>query len=195
MWQRIALKHKQKSSQSGFITLEILVSIFIALAFVSVAMQTMVLAMMVKVQAQEKQRANQLIQEDMEDLQQQIASLTQADLTTFDLIDNPGDVCSPANNNEGYGQALWNAFRNKDKDAADITGTLPNPSYAETPSAQLIGSSGTQLGLGRTLVASTSPTTLRIRYQVQEWDGTNFSGDVIAERYVEVIPDVALECP
>ena len=37
---------------------------------------------------------------------------------------------------------------------------------------------------------------LKINYQVQELDDDgNPTGDVIAERYVEVIPDVALQCP
>ena len=190
MWQRFVLKQKQKSSEGGFITLEILISIVIALAFVSVAMQTMILAMMIKVQAQEKQRANQLIQEDMEDFQQQIASLTQADLTTFTLIENPGNVCSPSDNTQGYAQALWNAFENRDKDDNEITVNPPNPSYEATRSTQLLGDSGIQFNLNRN-INLVSPTTLSIAYQVQE----SVSGNVIAERYVEVIPDVALECP
>lgn len=210
MWKQIAFKHKQKSKQSGFITLEIVVAMMIALGFVLVSMQTLVLAMMIKVQAQEEQRANQLIEEDIEDIQQQMAILTSDDLGSsgFDLIDNPDDVCSTANYDEGYAMALWNAFTNKDKDGNDISGTLPNPSFQEIPSIRLLSSTSNnnskQLGLIRTHVnsdgtGSVSPhATLKIRYQVREWDGTDdtgFSGDVIAERYVEVIPDVALECP
>ena len=65
MQKLLIFKHR-KSLDRGFTTFEILISIIIALAFVSVAMQSFVYAMAMKVQAQEKQRANQLIQEDLE---------------------------------------------------------------------------------------------------------------------------------
>ncbi|MDJ0650063.1 MAG: hypothetical protein QNJ60_15335, partial [Xenococcaceae cyanobacterium MO_188.B19] len=67
---------------------------------------------------------------------------------------------------------------------------------------------GKELGLKRTHISlnrATAPyKTLKIYYEVKEWDGSDFDLDndgsdaddeVIANRYVEVIPDVALECP
>ena len=61
--QIAVLKTSQK--EAGFTTLEILIQLLIALGFVAVSMQSLVYAMAMKVQAQEKQRANELIQEDV----------------------------------------------------------------------------------------------------------------------------------
>lgn len=178
MKQIFKLKHR-KSLDRGFTTLEILVSIIIALAFVSVAMQSFVLAMGMKVQAQEKQRANQLIQEDLERLNN-LASNVGAD---------PTNKCNPATYTNGYAKELWD----------DINAVT-------VPTAQLLKSAdGTEAGITLTLarthvsggnpptipISSTAPhRTLKINYQV-----TDPNGDVVAERYVEVIPNVALQCP
>jgi len=177
------LKSTFFSKDRGFITLEILVSILIASGFLAVAMQSLVYAMAVKVQAQEKQRANQLITEDLE--------------TANELANRNGlsGSCSPANYDSGYGKGLW--------DVLDAGGT---------PSLSLLSDGGgKQLALERTPVstnaANSAPPhrTVKIRYQVWDWDGTNFldrAGNIkdasdkpIAETYVEIIPDVALACP
>lgn len=171
------LKHR-KSLNQGFTTLEILISIIIALAFVSVAMQSFVLAMGMKVQAQEKQRANQLIQEDLE----QVSTLAS------NIAEDHDNMCNPAAYANGYAKDLWD-----DLNALAL------------PTAQLIQKAdGTNVGktlrLARNHISNGSNTapyrTLKINYQVQELDSSdNPTGDVIAERYVEVIPDVALQCP
>lgn len=168
----------------GFTTLEVLVSIIIALAFVSVAMQSFVLAMAMKVQAQEKQRANQLIQEDLERLSD-LATLIQED---HDNKCNPVATASVAYKN-GYAYELW-----EDINAVTV------------PTVNLLKTSGKKLGLIRNQINddTTDPSppadapyrTLKINYQVQELDSSdNPIGDIIAQRYVEVIPDVALRCP
>ena len=176
----------RKTSDLGFSTLEVLVSIIIALAFVSVAMQSFVLGMAMKVQAQEKQRANQLIQEDLERLSD-LASIIPASTApqTVSEICNAfasgGNVSAYAN---GYAQDLWN---------------LVQPAGSTNPSTQLlVAANGTGAGktitLSRTHVSGANSTaphrTLKINYQVKDPDN-----NVIAERYVEVIPDVALQCP
>ena len=191
------LKHR-KTLDRGFTTLEILVSIIIALAFVSVALQSFVLAMGMKVQAQEKQRANQLIQEDLErlaSLGSNIAAEETSGGTTHTFIQRCN--AEPAGGGtveyvNGFAQELWDA----------IVAVTP-------PTARLLKSAdgtvaGKTLTLGRTHVSGGDPSatpvipvsstaphrTLKINYQVTDPDG-----DVIAERYVEVIPDVALRCP
>ena len=74
-----------------------------------------------------------------------------------------------------------------------------------------VGTGGKQLALQRFEVSktpgnSTAPhRTLKVGYQVWDWDGTDYlasdgltpsAGDEpIAETYVEIIPDVALQCP
>jgi type II secretory pathway pseudopilin PulG len=172
-------KHK-KSLNQGFTTLEILISIIIALAFVSVAMQSFVYAMALKVQAQEKQRANQLIQEDME----------RANTLASNIAVDHGNKCNPAAYGNGYAKALW--------DVVEPTGstrrTVKLLKMADGTTA------GKTLGLIRTPVSAASSTsphrTLKINYQVKELNSSgNPTGNAIAERYVEVIPDVALQCP
>jgi type II secretory pathway pseudopilin PulG len=186
MWKLIkllTLKKHQNPSQSGYITLEIIVSIIIALAFVLASMQTLAVAMMIKVQAQKEQRANQLILADIEVLKQQAASLPQAA--------NHNTVCSATIYADGYAQDVWDAF----------TGLV---TYQTNPTIKLLSdtsanySTSTQLSLQRTNVTATSTAphgTVKVKYQVKEWDGSTWGSEVIAENYVEVIPNVALQCP
>jgi type II secretory pathway pseudopilin PulG len=196
----LIFKHR-KSLNQGFTTLEILVSIIIALAFVSVAMQTFVLAMGMKVQAQEKQRANQLIQEDMErtnnlgsNIPPQVKGVSPNPDHTFiqrcNAVPPGGGTTSDYAN--GFAKDLWDAL------ITDV------PDDDEKLKIQLLKMAngtpaGKTIGLSRTHVtaSSTSPhRTLKINYQVQELDSSGApTGDVIAQRYVEVIPDVALQCP
>jgi Tfp pilus assembly protein PilV len=167
IYQLLKLRKIDSRKDTGFTTLEILISLVIALLFVAVSMQSLVYAMAMKVQAQEKQRANELIQED---------------------------TCNPTNYAGGYAKALW-------------TASIP----ANTQTKTIIKTGGRQLALRRFEMSSTANNstaphrTLKVGYQIWNWDGTNFldknggtlgAGDEpIAETYVEVIPDVALECP
>lgn len=199
--------------EEGFITLEIIISILIALAFVAVSMQSLVYAMAIKVQAQEKQRANQLIQEDIERLSQLgSTSLTPTALPSPTPVCNPVDTAAdnttvpptPAYTayENGYANALWAALP-----ANTQTKTL----VEKIQSDGSVVTSGKQLALRRFAISSrpnnsTAPhRTLKVGYQVWDWDGINYTdsdgtalaaGDTpIAETYVEVIPDVALACP
>jgi type II secretory pathway pseudopilin PulG len=173
------LKFKlRKSLNQGFTTLEILISIIIALAFISVAMQSFVLAMGMKVQAQEKQRANQLIQEDLE----------RTNILASNIAEDHDDKCNPATYADGYAKELQD-----DLEAVDA----PTVKLIKKADGTTVGKT---FGLIRNPVSETNSTfphrTLKINYQVQELDDSGDPiGDVIAERYVEVIPDVALQCP
>lgn len=163
---------RQKSLNQGFTTLEILVSIIIALAFVSVAMQSFVLAMGMKVQAQEKQRANQLIQEDLE----------RTNILASNIVADHDLKCSPTAYADGYAKVL------RDDLDAEPEPTVKLLKMADGTAA------GKTLTLNREFVSDASSTaphrTLKIDYRVTDPDS-----NVIAERYVEVIPDVALQCP
>ena len=176
-------KFKQrKSLDRGFTTLEILISIIIALAFVSVAMQSFVYAMAMKVQAQEKQRANQLIQEDLE----------RTNVLASNIAPDHDNKCNPVATTtppitayqNGYAQELWD-------DVQPVGFTAPTVQLLKTADG---ATAGKTLTLTRTHVSEASSTsphrTLKINYQVKDSDN-----NVIAERYVEVIPDVALQCP
>ncbi|NJL51997.1 MAG: hypothetical protein HC930_06815 [Hydrococcus sp. SU_1_0] len=88
----------------------------------------------------------------------------------------------------------------------------PKHNYQKIKSDGLVETGVKQLALSRSHVSSsagnsTAPhRTLKVNYQVWwGWNGTNFqnknganlsAGDEpIAETYVEIIPDVALQCP
>lgn len=180
----------RKSLDRGFTTLEILVSIIIALAFVSVAMQSFVLSMGMKVQAQERQRANQLIQEDLERLNN-LASNIPAEVAGVAL--NPDHTFIQRCNAEPPGGGAVGYVNGFADDLWD------NINAVTAPTARLLKSAdgtvaGITLSLSRTHVSDSSSTAphrvLKINYRVTDPDD-----DVIAERYVEVMPDVALQCP
>ena len=182
-------QYKKYFKNEGFITLEIIVAILVAMGFLAVAMQSLVYAMAIKIQAQEKQRASQLINEDLE-MANELAN--RSDLTVSSPVAGSRPQCNTDDYEEGYGQALWEAL--------DTGGTQTK---------DLSDNGARQVALERTPVSdgdSDPPhRTLKIKYQVWHWDGTNYldkAGNVkdaadepIAETYVEIIPDVALACP
>lgn len=180
MMQKLLQFKLKKTLDEGFTTLEVLVSIIIALAFVAVAMQSFVLGIAMKVQAQEKQRANQLIQEDLELLSDRASVLAAS----------TGN-CNAANYADGYADALWD----------DIDDANRRPANTHDDATSLLSSGeGKKIVLTRNHVSNTSSNaphrTLKINYQVQEINNADaLIGDVIANRYVEVIPDAALRCP
>jgi type II secretory pathway pseudopilin PulG len=184
---------KSSRQESGFTTLEILISLLIALGFVAVSMQSLVYAMAMKVQAQEKQRANELIQEDIERINQLGSTLPTPPVTT---------TCNSTTYAGGYAQALWTLIP---------TTTQTKTIIKKIKSDGSVGTGGKQLALRRFHVSSTAANsiaphrTLKVGYQVWDWNGTNYTNktggtlgtgdEPIAETYVEVIPDVALQCP
>ena len=218
MWYLIN-KSKQQiaKSEQGFVTLEVLIALFIALGFVAVSMQSLVYAMAIKVQAQEKQRANQLIQEDIERINQ-LGSTALTPITT----PSPTPVCDPVATaadattvpptpaytayENSYANVLWNALQvdSPQGGANTVTNLLRT-----IESDGSISTEGKQLALRRFHISNSSSNaphrTLKVSYQVWDWDGTNFTNEnggaitaadePIAETYVEIIPDVALACP
>lgn len=182
MWQKITLKQRTRQLNKGFITLEILISILIALAFVAFSMQALVFAMLFKVQAQEDQRADQLIQEDIERLNN-LGSTAIA------------GTCNAATYTGGYANGLWSALI---AEAPNVTKQL----LKTVNSDGSVTTEGTTLSLNRTHISdnvnysSVPHRTLKINYQVIKPDADGDGNpEIIASRYVEVIPDVALECP
>lgn len=186
--QKLLRFNYRKTCGQGFSTIEVLVSLLAAFAFVSFSLQSFVLGLAIKVQAQEKQRANQLIQADLE-LLSEIGSYisatagTQTISETCNAIPAGGGAAAYA---EGYAQDLWNELQVRKPDGDDSLSTKLLKTADEE--------NGTTLTLARNHVSETSSVAphrmLKINYQV-----TNSDNEVIAERYVEVIPDVALRCP
>ena len=198
MKKLLKLKKISSRKEAGFTTFEILISLLIALGFVAVSMQSIVFAMAMKVQAQEKQKANELIQEDIERINQlgSNASL--------------GGTCNSSTYAGSYAEALWNSLQTA-APGTETTTSLTKTLIKKIDSSGVTQSQGKTLGLKRFHISSigtnsTEPhRTLKVGYQVWNWNGTNFQnknngtivdGDKpIAETYVEIIPDVALACP
>ncbi|MEM7758911.1 MAG: hypothetical protein AAF298_12415 [Cyanobacteria bacterium P01_A01_bin.40] len=189
------LSKKQAKQETGFFTLEILVSLLIAMTFVLVALQSMVYATMLKVQAQERQRANQLIKEEIE----------RVNALASNIAEDHANKCDPGTYANGYAQDLWNVVQTYTNPP---TSSNPPPIeflFQETQADGTIAESGRQYGLNRVHVsrnitdadanANAPYRTLQIGYEVREWDGNQFMGNAIADTYIEVIPDVALSCP
>lgn len=171
---------KKRQSDEGFTLLEVLVAMLIATFFVLGSMQALVLATALRVKAQESQRANQLIQEEIEVIHFQAEEFAQNN-----------SLCSATSYTGGYAESLWTS--------------LPSVSGDK----QLLDSGGKTYRLTRTLdrdssnnITSTAKA-LKINFSVSPLDSSgnlekDSSGNniVIAEDYIEVIPDVAIEeCP
>lgn len=196
----LLFKLSQRTSQkeAGFSTFEILISLIIALLFVALTMQSLVYSMAMKVQAQEKQRANELIQEDIERINQLGSTLPTPPATA---TCNPVGVPAVAYQN-GYAQLLWNRIP---------LGTQRKTVIKKIKSDGSVDTKGRQIALRRFHVSSNPGSstfphqTLKVKYQVWHWNGTNYTNEIggtlaagdtpIAETYVEIIPDVALQCP
>ena len=176
MWQKIILQSKKNLPDRGFLTLEIIVATLVAFGFLMFSLQALTLSMFMKVQAQEDQRADQLIQEDIE----RVGNLSN--------ILTAGD-CNATTYNNGYAQDLWEDLI----DIANTPQTHPDLLTASLLTPGTGGATGTTLSLYRTHV-NINPTApyrnLKIFYQVR-----NSNSEIIASRYLELIPDAALQCP
>ena len=174
MWQKIILQSKKNLPDRGFLTLEVIVATLVAFFFLMFSLQALALAMFMKVQAQEDQRADQLIQEDIE----RVGNLANT------LALNPEDDCDVTNYDDGYAWELWN----------DLVAEAPTVTTSLLTSVNPGEATGTVLTLNRTHISyldSNAPhRNLKIYYQV-----TNSDNDLIASRYLEIIPDEALRCP
>lgn len=161
------LYKKNSQSKTGFSLTEVLVAMLIAFFFVLGSMQALVLATAFRVKAQEKQRANQLIQEDIEQI-----SLAARNLA----VDH--SKCNVTVYDNGYAKALLTSLP-----------TIPSDK-------KLLDNQGKTYRLIRLPINSSAPyKVLRINYEVKEWNGTALVGSPIATDYIEVIPNAAVQCP
>ncbi len=190
---------KSSRKDAGFTTFEILISLLIALLFVAVSMQSLVYAMAMKVQAQEKQRANELIQEDIERINRLGSTLTPGATASTTTIATP-PYCNPVNTparaaapsatppiptaipartayENSYAQALWNSLQTSAPSTSNsLKKTLIKKVDSTTGATQ---TQGKTLALKRFHVSGGSSTaphrTLKVGYQVWNWNGTTFT--------------------
>ena len=174
MWQKIILQSKKNLPDRGFLTLEIIVATLVAFFFLMFSLQALALAMFMKVQAQEDQRADQLIQEDIE----RVGNLSS-------ILPFAQNTCNATTYNNGYAKELWD----------DLIAAAPTVTASLLTTSSPEEAEGTTLTLARTEISDSANSTtpyrnLKIYYQV-----TNSDDDLIASRYLEIIPDAALRCP
>lgn len=192
MLQKIILRSKKKSPDQGFLTIEVIAATLVAFGFLMFSLQALAAAMLMKIQAQQDQRADQLIQEDIERIGGLSSTLT-LDLDN-QLANNLPTRCDVANYDLGYGDALWDALIAQTPNGDPDLDTLLLPD-----SGGLV-----TLRLSRTHLDANPHRTLKIFYQVTNSNNNVFDDDVVGDidddvivttRYVEIIPDEALRCP
>ncbi len=175
MWQKIILQSNKNLPERGFITLEVIIATIVSFGFLMFSLQAISFSMLMKVQAQKDQRADQLIQEDLA----RLGSLS----STLDL--DLDDNCNVNDYNNSYAQALWDA----------LIAQMPNGDPDLTIPLLADGTGGITLTLNRTHADDISVPphrTLRIFYQVTSSDNL---AEVNASRFIEIIPEEALQCP
>lgn len=160
--------HKRHHPESGFTVMEVIVASLMVFLFVVGSMQALALSAALRVKAQERQRSNQLIQEDIEQIR----------LAAENMPPNQS-LCSAS----GYSGSL-----------AEALTTATGYPTTTNPSKYLIegNTNSKQYQLTRTIDTTNSTNTvLKLNYEVREVGQTK----VIAEDYIEVIPDAAIQCP
>ncbi|MGK7897850.1 MAG: hypothetical protein AB4372_30595 [Xenococcus sp. (in: cyanobacteria)] len=181
MWQKILLQSKKNLPDRGFLTLEIIIATIVAFGFLMFSLQALAFAMMMKIQAQKDQRADQLIQDELA----RLGSLSSTLNLNRDTNCNVDQYDDADDDNDSYAQALWDAL------IAQVPGGDPDltiPLFDDVPD-------GITLTLNRSHADGISVAphrTLRIFYQVTSSDNPN---EDISSRFIEIIPEEALLCP
>ena len=159
---------KQPQSESGFTLMEVLVASLMVFIFVVGSMQALALSVAIRVKAQERQRADQLIQEDIEAVRFAAENFG---------MDN--SLCRASGYPGGYAEALNDA-------PAFPAETSTKRLLEDNPNSKLFT-------LTRTLDANSTSTVLKLGYSVAvDEAGTERE---IATDYIEVIPNAATQCP
>jgi hypothetical protein len=199
MLKFILLKTKIPQKDQGFTMLEVLVAGLITFFFIIGSLQAMVLATMLRVQSLEKERANELIQEDKEAVK---ALATNFTIPTGTSLSN---LCTPATSADGFAQAFSTSSNGLSR-----LNTPANKKVLSTYSSNNVSDPGRTLLLRReplnTNINAYPYKILTINYEVHRIKtGTNpvpndpytasYSEALIATDTLEVMPNVALQCP
>jgi Tfp pilus assembly protein PilV len=243
MLKFIILKTKIHRKDQGFTMLEVLVAGLIAFFFIIGSLQAMVLATMLRVQSLEKERANELIQEDKEAIKARAnnfaipvanadPTLTELDpaetsLTAADT--NLSNLCNPTSANLGFARLFRDAPTQYANNSTKVGGlgeaSIGTAIPLDVPTNKKVLNSyssndtsatspGRTLRLFRTYTIGQYPfKTLIINYQVNRViqdpndpnsfiiepsnnpNDPNNTSSLIATDTLEVMPNVALQCP
>jgi prepilin-type N-terminal cleavage/methylation domain-containing protein len=196
---------RNNDSDSGFTLIEVVIAALILMAFVAISAQSILLSSYVRVKAQERSKANQAIQEDIEILRL-IGS------SNPNLSPN-ANRCAAENFASGYANDLQTAFFSMKAsyasgyDAASFASE--EFSFAQTSSFSQ-NNFNYKIRLRRRIESDSRDSSinykaLRIRYRAETTkkaadpnafnNDCNYSNNCILDDYIEVIPNVALRCP
>ncbi|MGB5768265.1 MAG: hypothetical protein WBM32_00090 [Crocosphaera sp.] len=165
MYNLIRYVYCLKKTNQGFTTIDILAGTLMISLFFSVSMQVLAIGTVYRIQGQKIQKANLLIQEDIE----RVRLIASQQITQNNL------KCNALTYDEGYAKAL-----------AD---SLP------VPSPHILFNKNYKIDRIYDPARSVVPhKLLKITYEFKEWNGTQFIGIPVTTYSVEVTPDVASFC-
>jgi type II secretory pathway pseudopilin PulG len=192
---------KAHDADAGFTLIEVILAAIILMAFVAISAQSIVLSQFIRIKAQERARANQAIQEDVE-----LLRLISADNSSI----NPNaKTCAATTANTGYANSLQTNFTTFKTSYSSTYGAIDNSFTSENVSFSS-NNFNYRIRLRRQIETSTNDSSinfkaLRIRYRVETTKKSansnafniecNYSNNCVLDDYIEVIPNVALRCP
>jgi hypothetical protein len=173
---------RSRAAEAGFTMSEVLVAILITTTFVSVALQGMVVAMLLKAKALHVSEANQWVQTDIESIRAKIT------LSQLPLGDNQSK-CHPVSADRGFAALIGDNLVGVASASATDRNLPPLVATSKT---------GKTFQIVRTLsipntIENAQFKILGIQYLVIPSMGTNLAPPIF-QSYTEVMPDAALQC-
>jgi hypothetical protein len=172
--------HASTTTNKGFSTVEVLVSVLLTLIFLGVAMQAMVMATAIKIKAYQDSDATNWIQKDVEFVRAEANELNKpAGATGAITYPTTPEKCAATTASTGY--------------AADLQDVLMDPEKRPSPIdfTSSIGDRKYRL-VRETNIQDSSPQVLRLTYKV--YRGTDTTTAPVSTFYTESIPAVAFSC-
>jgi hypothetical protein len=173
---------RSRAAEAGFTMSEVLVAILITTTFVSVALQGMVVAMLLKAKALHISEADRWVQTDIERIRARIT------LSQLPLAENQSK-CHPVSADRGFAALM-----------SDNLVGVGSVSTTDRTLPPLVATSktGKTFQIVRTLSIPNTPENaqfkiLGIQYLVIPNMGTNLEAPIF-QSYTEVMPDAALQC-
>jgi type II secretory pathway pseudopilin PulG len=180
--QRFPFIDRSASPEAGFTLSEVILAILIVTIFVTVALQGMVVAMLLKSKSLQLSEANRWVQMDVESIRSQIT----ATQLPFGAHQN---LCRPQTADLGFADLIRDNLA-----GGNVTGT------ADYDLAPLVTTSVTSktFQIARKLSIPTAPENagakiLGIEYTVSPSNGASLEQPIL-HFYTEVMPDAALQC-
>ena len=166
--QSMNKNQQNQCTQQGFTMIEVLVSAFILTTLAMMSIQLVALSTYSRVKAQIKTQTDTWISEDIANSKYEASNIARDD-----------SKCLASAYDDGYAKQLQDSI---------------DSNYPVSPREIF----GVDYNLQRTYETanSTAPhKVLIITNRIRKWEGGNYTGNPVAEARIEIIPDVALECP